>query len=109
METLDRIVIGSVFTVALTGLVILVPEMRNYPYFLTTTMVFASSLVLFFLFLSDITKEWYMRFVTVNGLTIALMPFFEGEPRWLWISLLYGVIISFTYISYRLTQNNKHE
>ncbi|TMW73476.1 hypothetical protein [Alteribacter natronophilus] len=103
METLDRLVIGTVFAAALAVLIILIPDASAYPYFITATIVFAVSLVLFFLYLPDMTLTWYIRLAVVNGTVLTLMPILEEGSAWLWVSVLYGSIIAAAYLPFSLT------
>ncbi|WP_096434985.1 hypothetical protein [Alteribacter populi] len=101
---LDRIVFSCLFLAALGVLLFSIEGIGSYPYFITTVIIFSTSLVAFVLFLTSITKEWLIRLVVINISLIILLPILEsGSPsKWIWISLLFTTLLVGVCISYKL-------
>ncbi|WP_026689609.1 hypothetical protein [Alteribacter aurantiacus] len=99
---LDRFVFSVLLLSGIGVLMYSATDLHKYPYFLTSTIVVAVSIGLFFIFLQVITKKWLMRLLIINGITIVLLPLLEGDTRWIWVSFLYGSLLLCTTIAYAL-------
>ncbi|MBM7094517.1 hypothetical protein JSY36_02010 [Bacillus sp. H-16] len=104
---LDRIVFILLFLAALIILVYSAVDLHNYPYFLTSSIVVAVSLALFFIFMPVLTNQWYVRLIVVNGIVIILMPVLESGLRWIFVSLLYASLLLATYGAWYLLKLKK--
>lgn len=95
----DAIGLLVIFLVGLAYLFYSFTDIHQYPYFLVTTFVLFLSIGLFFVFLPQVTKGWFIRLIVVNSGLVLFIPLVEGM-EWLGFTLLYLVLISFIFIGY---------
>ncbi|MDG5789650.1 hypothetical protein QA612_19520 [Evansella sp. AB-P1] len=95
----DAIIILLLFQIGLLYVFYSSNLVHSNPYFIVATYIVITSIGLFFIFLSKLSKVWFRRLVIVNIAVIIFIPLLEGFD-WIGISILYLVFITFLFIGY---------